>query len=78
MRGELALTTELHASLLRPLSAFTGSSEDQVALKLRQSSQYCEHQSAVWSGRVGPTITKRFEAGPGLADCVESVEQIAS
>jgi hypothetical protein len=40
MQSELALTTELHASSLRPLSAFTRSCKDQMAFILCQPSQH--------------------------------------
>jgi hypothetical protein len=37
MQSELALTTELYASCLRPLATFTRSREDQMPLELSQA-----------------------------------------
>ena len=43
MRGELRRPTKLHATLLRPLTAFTSPSKDQVALELREPAKDREH-----------------------------------
>jgi hypothetical protein len=48
-----------------------------MTLKLCKSPKHSEHQSPMWCGRVGPGIAKAAECCASLADCVESVEEIA-
>src|SRR5262245_40728747 len=41
------------------------------------AAEHCDHQLAVRRGRIRPGVMKRTEAGTGLADRIDDVEQVA-
>src|SRR5262245_17454650 len=77
MRRELRRTPELHALGLRTRTAIASARLDQLALELGQAAKHSQHQSTVRRRGISPRIGERLEAGTGLADRIEDVEQIA-
>jgi len=65
-KGRLAPKPD--AASLGPLSAFTGSRQYQMALKLSETAQHRQHQSAMSRGRIAPRITKGLECCTSLGD----------
>src|SRR5262245_11796101 len=77
MRSHLARTAKPDTTLLGPLATFTRSGSNQLALEFGQATKHGEHQSAMSSRGIGPSILERFEARAALADLIEHVEQVA-
>src|SRR5262249_56979135 len=74
---ELSWPTEFNATLFSTLAAFPRSGADEFALELRQAAEHGQHQPAGRGCRVCPTVLERLEAGAGLADRVQNVEQVS-
>src|SRR6516225_943525 len=76
MRRELMRAAKAHAALSGTLAAFTRPGADQLALKLGQAAENCEHQPAVRAGRVCPGVMQRLKTCATLGDVIEDIEQV--
>src|SRR6516165_10879715 len=74
---QLLRATELDAAGLGALAAVIGTSGNQRAFELGETSKHREHQAPVRRRGVGPGILERAEASTALADLIEDVEQVA-
>jgi hypothetical protein len=74
--GQSRRPAEFHALGLGTGSAVARTGKDQLALELSQPAQDGQHQAPVCGRGVGPGIAQRLEAGTGLGDGVEDVEEI--
>jgi hypothetical protein len=71
-------TTKTHATGFGAVSAVAGAGEDQLALKLGQTTEDRQHRPTVRGRRIGPGIGQRLEASTGLADRIEYIQEVAS
>jgi hypothetical protein len=74
MRRELELSAKPHAPRLRSLAALSCARQDQVSFKLRQSTEYRQHQPPMRRCCIAPGITKRLEGCPNIGNSGESIE----
>src|SRR5262249_9384409 len=74
---QLLRTAEANTARLGALAAVIGTSSDQRAFELGETSKHREPQAPVWRRGVGPGILERAEASTALANLIEDVEQVA-
>ena len=77
MGGERLRTAKTHATGFGALPTVVRARTDELALEFGEAAEHGEHQPAVRRGRVRPCILQRLEAGTGLADRIEDIEQVA-
>src|SRR5262245_55787060 len=76
MDSERLRTSKTHAAGFGALPAVVCTRSDQFTLEFGQAAEHCDHQLAVRRGRIRPEVMKRTEAGTGLADRIDDVEQV--
>src|SRR5262249_62021114 len=76
MGSERLRTSKTHAAGFGALPAVVRTRSDQLALEFGQAAEHRDHQLAVRRGRIRPEVMKRTEAGTGLADRIDDVEQV--
>jgi hypothetical protein len=77
MRGQGWRPAKPHSAGLSAGPALAGTGKDQLALEIRKSTQDGQHQAPMRSRGVRPCVGQRFEAGAGLGNRVENIEQVA-
>src|SRR5262245_44175190 len=77
MGSERLRTSKTHAAGFGALPAVICTRSDQFTLEFGQAAEHCDHQLAVRRGGIRPGVMKRTEAGTGLADRIDDVEQVA-
>src|SRR6516165_2211387 len=75
--GELQRSTKPNTAGLRSFPSFIRPSLNQVPFKCRQPCQNGNHQLAMWSSRIGPSIGERFELGSNSGDAVQDVKKVS-
>jgi hypothetical protein len=69
-------TTKPHSTGFGAAPAVTGTGKDQLALKLGQATEHCQHQPPMRGGRVRPCVGQALETRTGLADSIEDIQKV--
>src|SRR5262249_52783876 len=77
MGSERLRTSKTRAAGFGALPAVVCTGSDQFTLEFGQAAEHRDHQLAVRRGGIRPGVMKRTEAGTGLADRIDDVEQVA-